>query len=75
MEREDEIRVRAYDIWVAEGCPEGREREHWERAAAEIDSSTTSCSKGSETNTVAADETPPTEGTSPAPDRLVRRAA
>ena len=41
MEREDRIRVRAYDIWIAEGCPTGREREHWERAAAEIDGSRT----------------------------------
>jgi hypothetical protein len=41
MDREDRIRVRAYDIWISEGCPKGREREHWEQAAAEIDGAAT----------------------------------
>lgn len=31
-----EIEVRAYLIWESEGHPHGREREHWERAEAEI---------------------------------------
>jgi len=30
------IRERAYAIWEREGRPEGRERQHWERAAREI---------------------------------------
>jgi hypothetical protein len=29
---EQRIRARAYEIWEEEGRPEGREREHWERA-------------------------------------------
>ena len=29
---EQRIRDRAYKIWVDEGCPEGREKEHWELA-------------------------------------------
>jgi hypothetical protein len=33
---ETRIRERAYAIWEHEGRPEGREREHWERAAREI---------------------------------------
>jgi hypothetical protein len=33
--REDGIRRRAYEIWEAEGRPEGRDREHWARAEAE----------------------------------------
>jgi Protein of unknown function (DUF2934) len=37
MNHEDRIRVRAYDIWIAEGCPAGRREELWQRAAAEID--------------------------------------
>ena len=37
MDQEDRIRMRAYDLWIAEGCPRGREKEHWERAAAEIE--------------------------------------
>ena len=35
--RETLIRDRAHAIWEEEGQPEGRDREHWERAAAEID--------------------------------------
>jgi hypothetical protein len=30
------IRQRAYEIWEAEGRPEGRERIHWLRAEAEF---------------------------------------
>jgi hypothetical protein len=35
-EREQQIRKRAHQIWEEEGCPQGREREHWERAEREI---------------------------------------
>lgn len=34
----DEIRERAYRIWDAEGRPEGKEKEHWERAERELSS-------------------------------------
>jgi hypothetical protein len=30
------IEVRAYEIWVHEGCPEGHDVEHWLRAETEI---------------------------------------
>lgn len=30
------IQERAYAIWQEEGCPEGREQEHWLRAEAEV---------------------------------------
>jgi hypothetical protein len=30
------IRQRAYEIWLSEGCPHGRDRIHWLRAEAEI---------------------------------------
>ena len=36
-DRETRIRDRAQAIWEEEGRPEGRDREHWERAAAEVD--------------------------------------
>jgi hypothetical protein len=36
-ERIERIRERAHRIWEEEGCPEGRDTEHWERAAREID--------------------------------------
>ena len=36
MDREDRIRERAYEIWISDGRPEGREKEHWEQAASEV---------------------------------------
>jgi Protein of unknown function (DUF2934) len=33
---EQRIREKAYEIWNLEGQPEGRDREHWERAEALI---------------------------------------
>ena len=36
-DREARIRDRAQAIWEEDGRPEGRDREHWERAAAEVD--------------------------------------
>jgi hypothetical protein len=30
------IRTRAYEIWLNEGCPHGRDRIHWLRAEAEV---------------------------------------
>lgn len=34
---EDEIRERAHRIWMEEGCPHGRDREHWEQAIRELE--------------------------------------
>jgi hypothetical protein len=34
MGRGDEIRLIAYSIWEEEGCPDGRDSEHWLRAEA-----------------------------------------
>ena len=31
------VRERAYAIWEAQGRPEGRDQEHWDQAAREID--------------------------------------
>jgi hypothetical protein len=36
MDREDRIRKRAYRIWEDEGCPDGRDRDHWDRAARDV---------------------------------------
>ncbi len=33
---EDAIRLRSYLIWEREGCPKGRECDHWLRAEAQI---------------------------------------
>jgi hypothetical protein len=35
-DREQLIRERAYQIWIDEGRPEGREHAHWEQAEKEI---------------------------------------
>jgi hypothetical protein len=37
MNREEQIRQRAYEIWRGEGRPEGRDTEHRELAARDID--------------------------------------
>lgn len=36
MNEEQRIRERAHAIWEAEGRPEGRDREHWQRACREL---------------------------------------
>ncbi|GLK78325.1 DUF2934 domain-containing protein [Methylopila turkensis] len=36
MDRTQDVRERAYQIWIEEGRPEGREHEHWERARQEL---------------------------------------
>jgi hypothetical protein len=33
---QESIARRAYEIWQAEGCPEGRAMEHWLRAVSEL---------------------------------------
>lgn len=35
-DRNQRIARRAYEIWEREGCPTGRDAEHWHRAEAEI---------------------------------------
>lgn len=32
----DQIRERAYELWQADGCPEGRELDYWLRAEADL---------------------------------------
>jgi hypothetical protein len=34
---EEQIRERAHRIWMEEGCPHGRELEHWEQARQELE--------------------------------------
>lgn len=47
-QRIERIRERAHRIWEEEGCPEGRDTEHWERAAREIDAEGADAAQGSE---------------------------
>jgi hypothetical protein len=35
-DREQRVRERAFQIWIEEGQPEGKDREHWERAEKEV---------------------------------------
>lgn len=35
--REDRIRHRAHEIWESEGRPDGRDTEHWQQAALEME--------------------------------------
>ncbi|GAA0540804.1 hypothetical protein FHS83_000058 [Rhizomicrobium palustre] len=37
MQKEELIRARAYRLWETDGRPLGRDGEHWQRAAAEIE--------------------------------------
>lgn len=59
MEREQRIRERAHAIWEREGRPDGREREHWEQAAAEIDAESGSGATAGEAGGSAATERKP----------------
>jgi hypothetical protein len=37
MNVDERIRQRAYEIWQAEGQPEGKDAEHWQQAREEIE--------------------------------------
>ena len=47
-ERDEEIRKRAHQLWENDGRPEGRESEHWQRAAQELDGSERASGTGSQ---------------------------
>ena len=36
-DKSQRVRERAYQIWIEEGRPEGRDREHWFRAEREVE--------------------------------------
>jgi hypothetical protein len=36
-DKEQRIRERAYFLWIEEGKPEGRDKEHWEAARAALE--------------------------------------
>jgi hypothetical protein len=35
--KEQQIRERAFQIWIEEGRPDGKDKEHWEKAKAELE--------------------------------------
>jgi hypothetical protein len=59
---EERIRVRAYHLWLADGCPPGREQDYWERAK-ELQAIVDNPSAGQRPNPMAQHhgEVPPTE--------------
>ncbi|HVS43662.1 MAG TPA: DUF2934 domain-containing protein [Candidatus Dormibacteraeota bacterium] len=63
---EERIRTRAYELWEGEGRPEGREVDHWLRAAQEVaaeeDRPATRARKPRTVATTAAKRTPATSG-------------
>lgn len=34
---ESHVREAAYHLWLKEGCPEGRDEDHWHRARAQLE--------------------------------------
>jgi hypothetical protein len=61
-DKEARIRERAYEIWVREGRPHGRDAEHWQKAVAEI-----TAESGAVADRAAAGSKPRTEAPSTAP--------
>jgi Protein of unknown function (DUF2934) len=68
-EREAKIRERAYEIWMAEGCPDGREHEHWEQATRDVDA------PDAETAPASANDLPDAETAETRSRKQTRRAA
>jgi len=61
-DQEARIRERAYEIWVREGRPHGRDAEHWQKAQAEI-----AAESGAVADRAAAGSKPRTEAPSSPP--------
>lgn len=62
----DSIARRAYEIWQGEGCPDGRDMEHWLRALSELKAQ-------SDRTTTRPAERPEENGTEPNKPRGARR--
>ena len=48
VSRDEQIRVRAYELWEKDGSVEGRADEYWEQAKAQIDEEETAGENGTE---------------------------
>ncbi len=66
-DREAWVRRRAYELWQAEGSPDGREHAHWEQAESEADEALMSA------NDVAAKQDAPAAVSSDAPAKPARK--
>jgi hypothetical protein len=49
-ETEQRIRERAYQIWIEEGRPTGRDKEHWARAEQELSETTGEARRSNQTS-------------------------
>ena len=78
-EKEARIRERAYEIWVREGQPHGRDAEHWQLAEAEITAESEAvadrAAAGSKPRIETPSPAPAAPSASAAPPRRSRRAA
>lgn len=74
-DKETRIRDRAYEIWVREGRPQGRQDEHWRQAEAEIAAETAAAGHPAAGGLKPKSESAPAEGQPPAgePPRRSRR--
>lgn len=62
--RTDEIARLAYDLWLAEGQPEGKSEEHWHRASALLETAPEQPEESARADPAAGDESIPAD-TSP----------
>lgn len=72
LDREQEIRERAYRRWEQEGCPEGQADDHWRQAERELDGEESGAAAAE--NGAVAGESAPAEA-SPRAARRPRRSA
>jgi hypothetical protein len=59
---EDQVRLRAYELWEADGCPPGQPDEYWHRARTEFAVSDAASDSVAEDSLPASDP-PSTSGT------------
>lgn len=71
--REERIRQRAYEIWERDGRPHGRDAEHWQQAAAEIDAETAPAGAEAASEQQARPSPNPPEAPAPRRSRAVPR--
>jgi hypothetical protein len=58
IDKEELIALRAYALWMAEGQPDGRSEDHWQRARREIDRELTAPERGIEEHSMPAAKKP-----------------
>ena len=78
LAREERVRAIAYSLWEEDGCPDGRDQEHWLRACELVEAEAGADPDWLQRTEAAAEpEAAPTAETEPAPkaslDDLVKR--